>query len=337
MITHDRETPSGRRAEGYALVILAAFCWAGGGLLAKWLFSAAGPETSGWPFPPMGIEVDPLILSAARAVVSFLVAFVYLLARRRHLLRVRARDVWFLAAFGVFGLAMVHFAYFKAISLTGVATAILLEYLAPVIVLVVSVTLLGERLTLALPAAVFLSVAGCALMVGAFGADGIVVPRDGLLWGLASAVFFATYSLMGKYAAGRFAPWTLLTYGLGAAAVFWILVLGGPGEIVSLMSDVRSAIAVVVMSVVSTVIPFGAFLKALTLIEATQASVTSTMEPVIAGVVAWFTFGEHLTPLQLFGGVLVIAAVMLSQARTRVPAEMPVVGIDLPDSAADGS
>lgn len=332
-----REPAARRRAEGHALVILAALCWAGGGLLAKWLFSAAGPESAGWPFPPMGIEMDPLTLSAARALVSFAVAFVYLLTRRRHLLRVRSRDLPFLAVFGVLGLAMVHFAYFKTISLTGVATAILLEYLAPVIVLVFSVTVLGQRLTPALPAAVFLSVSGCALMVGAFGAEGIVVSRDGLLWGLASAVFFATYSLMGKYAAGRFAPWTLLTYGLGAAAVFWMVVLGGPGEIIAVLSDVRSAIAVVLMSVVSTVIPFGAFLQALTLIEATQASVTSTMEPVIAGVVAWFTFGEHLTPLQLLGGLLVIAAVMLSQARTRVPAEMPVVGVDPVDRLADGS
>jgi len=105
----------------------------------------------------MGIEMDPLTLSAARALVSFAVAFVYLLTRRRHLLRVRSRDLPFLAVFGVLGLAMVHFAYFKTISLTGVATAILLEYLAPVIVLVFSVTVLGQRLTPALPAAVFLS------------------------------------------------------------------------------------------------------------------------------------------------------------------------------------
>lgn len=128
-----------RRAEGYGLVLLAALCWAGGGLLAKWLFSAPGPATAGWPFPPLGIEVDPVVLSAARAVVSTLIAAAFLTLRRRELLKVRGRDLPFLAVFGILGLAMVHFAYFKTISLTGVATAILLEYLAPVIVLVFSV------------------------------------------------------------------------------------------------------------------------------------------------------------------------------------------------------
>jgi drug/metabolite transporter (DMT)-like permease len=73
---------------------------------------------------------------------------------------VRARDLPFLAVFGIFGLALVHFADFKTISLTGVATAILLEYLAPVVVLIFSVSLLREKLTWALPAAVLLSVSG---------------------------------------------------------------------------------------------------------------------------------------------------------------------------------
>lgn len=319
------EAAAGRRAEGYALVLMAATCWAGGGLIAKWLFTTPGPATAAWPFPPLGIAVDPLVLSAARAFVSVAIALVYLLVRRRELLRVRGRDLPFLAFFGVFGLALVHFSYFKAISLTGVAAAILLEYLAPVLVLIVSVAFLGERLTWALPTAVGLSVTGCALMVGVLGGEGLAVSGQGLFWGLASAVFFAGYSLMGRYAARRFTPWTLLTYGLLAASLFWLVFLGGPGRVISLLADWRALLAVFVLAVVSTIIPFGAFLKALHLIEATQASVTSTIEPVIAGIAAWFIFGEHLGWLQLVGGGLVIAAVVLSQVRTRVPAEMPVV------------
>lgn len=323
-----RPMVSGRRAEGYALVLLAAVCWAGGGLIAKWLFTTPSALTASWPFPPLAIEVDPLVLSAARAILSTAIAFAYLVLRRRDLLPVRGRDLPFLAVFGVFGLALVHFAYFKTISLTGVATAILLEYLAPVVVLAFSVTLLGERFTWALPSAVVLSVAGCALMVGVFGGEGITVSREGLFWGLASALFFAGYSLMGRYAAGRFAPWTLLAYGLAAASLFWLVVLGGPARVIALLADWRALGAVLVLAVVSTVVPFGAFLKALHLIEATQASITSTIEPVVAGVAAWFVFGEHLSALQLLGGALVVAAVVLSQVSTRVPPEMPVVGGD---------
>jgi drug/metabolite transporter (DMT)-like permease len=302
---------------------MSAACWAAGGLIAKWLFTAPGAATTDWLFPPLGISVDPLVLSAARAWLSLAMVVGYLLARRRDLLVVRGRDLPFLAIFGVFGLALVHFAYFKTISLTGVATAILLEYLAPVVVLIFSVTLLRERLTWALPAAVALSVTGCALMVGAIGGEGLRVSPAGLVWGLASAVLFAGYTLMGRYAAGRFAPWTLLAYGLGAASLFWLVPLGGPARIVALLTDWRALAAVGVMALVSTVIPFGAFLVALHHIEATKASVTSTFEPVLAGVAAWFLFGEHLTLLQIGGGLLVIAAVLVSQARTRPSPELP--------------
>jgi drug/metabolite transporter (DMT)-like permease len=293
--------------------------------MAKWLFTEPGAATAGWIVTPPGLAVDPLLLSAARAVVSFIIVAVYLVTRRREHLVVRSRDLPFLGFFGVFGLALVHFAYFKTISLTGVATAILLEYLAPVIVLVFSVALLGERLTWALPSAVGLSVAGCALVVGMFGGEGLAVSGEGLAWGITAAVLFAGYALMGRYAAGRFTPWTLLAYGLGAASVFWLVVLGGPGPIVRLLAEGRALAAVLVLAVVSTVIPFGAFLKALHMIEATKASVTSTVEPVIAGLAAWVLFAERLSALQLLGGALVIGAVVLSQARTAVPPEMPVV------------
>jgi drug/metabolite transporter (DMT)-like permease len=314
-----------RTARGYGLVLLAAVCWAGGGLLAKWLFAAPGPSTVGWPVQPLGLQVDPLLLSAARAAVAFLMAVGYLLLRRRALLRVDARDMPFLAAFGVFGLAMVHFTYFKTISLAGVATAILLEYLAPVIVLAFSVVVLRERPSWTLPVAVVLSVTGCAFMVGAIGGGSLRISGEGIAWGLASAVFFAGYALMGRYAAGRFAPWTLLAYGLGAATAFWLVVLGGPGRIIGLLADPRALAAVAVLAALSTVVPFAAFLKALHFIEATKASIASTAEPVIAGVTAWFVFGEHLSALQLLGGALVIGAVLLSQVSTRVATEMPLV------------
>lgn len=296
--------------------------------MAKWLFTTPGPANAGWPFPPLGLQVDPQVLAASRAFVAFGIALAYLLLRRRDLLVVKARSLPFLAVFGVLGLAMVHFSYFKTISLTGVATAILLEYLAPIIVLVASVLLLGERLTWALPAAVVLSVTGCALMVGFLGGTGVVISREGLYWGLASAVFFAGYALMGRYAAGRFAPWTLLVYGLGFASLFWLVVLGGPGRVAAFLADWRAVAAVLALAIVSTVIPFGGFLRALHLIEATQASITSTVEPVVAGIAAWFIFGEHLGALQLAGGGLVIVAVVLSQVRTHVPAEMPLVEVE---------
>ena len=308
---------------GFGLAALAATCWASGGLAAKWLFTPLDGRTALWPIPPLGLAIDPVMLSASRALLAFGMLFLYVATVRRGALKVRARDLPFLAFFGVAGLALVHFTYFKTISLTSVATAILLEYLAPILVLIVSVTVLRDRFTWSLPVSVSLSVTGCALVVGAIGGGGLQVSPAGLFWGLSSAVFFAGYTLMGRWAAHRYSSWTLLTYGLGAATLFWWIVLGGPAPVLETLRDGPTFAAVTFIAFFGTVVPFGAFLKALRHIRATEASVTSTLEPVLAAVVAWALFAESLTIMQMLGGLLVLVAIMVSQLPVRSVAALP--------------
>jgi len=313
---------SRNRSKGYALAVLAAACWATGGLTAKWLFTSSGSVPPGWRVQPLGIPIDPSALSGGRALSAALLLGAYLLVTRRSELKVRANELPFLAVFGVVGLAAVHYSYFKTISLTNVATAILLEYLAPIIVLIVSVLFLGERLTWTLPTGVALSVTGCALVVGALGGGGLEVSRAGIVWGLLSAAFFASYSLMGTYAAGRFSPWKLLFWGLGFASVFWLVILG-PDAVLGVFRTPASALAVVYVAVMSTIVPFGAFLQALHYIEPTRATVTATLEPVLAGLGAFILFGETLTITQLLGGAMVILAIFVVQSSGEIPESLP--------------
>lgn len=311
-----------RRLTGYALALLAAACWATGGLMAKWLFTDASFANSTWPVPPLGIHIEPTVLAAGRACSAFLLLLVALAAWRRRDLVIGRRDIPFFAIFGVAGLAMVHFTYFKTISLTNVATAILLEYLAPVIVLVVGVAFMGHKFTWALPAGVALSVAGSALVVGAFG-GALVVSPEGIMWGLLSAGFFAAYSLMGTYAATRYSPYTTLVWGLGFASLFWLVALG-PRAVLGVFTDPKTTAAVLFMAVVSTVVPFAAFLTALKYIAPTNATVTSTVEPFLAGIGAFLLFGEALTAMQMFGGVLVVLAIIVVQLPdVGAPASLP--------------
>jgi drug/metabolite transporter (DMT)-like permease len=68
---------------------------------------------------------------------------------------------------------------------------------------------------------------------------------------------------------------------------------------------------------VGTVIPFGLFLQGMKYIRATRASITSTLEPVVAGVVSYLLLGENLFSLQIIGGTTVIAAIILLQAERK--------------------
>ena len=307
---------------GYGLALLAAACWGAGGLTAKWLFTPPSAATASWPIPPLGILVEPTVLAGGRALSAFVILAIALAVFRRRDLRIGMGDVPFLAFFGVAGLAMVHFTYFQTISLTNVATAILLEYLAPILVLIVSVAFMKHRFTWSLPVGVALSVSGCALVVGAFGGGGVVVSPAGIAWGLSSAVFFATYSLLGTVASTRYSPYTTLVWGLGFASLFWLAVLG-PWRIIGLFADPKTAAAVLFMAVVSTIIPFAAFLIALGHIAPTNATVTSTVEPVIAGIGAFLLFGESFSAIQMVGGVMVIAAIVIVQFSDRLSATLP--------------
>lgn len=320
--TRNSRKPQRRPLLGYGLALLAAACWGAGGLTAKWLFTPASPATASWPIPPLGIVVEPIVLAGGRAVSAFVLLALALAIFRRRDLRVSVKEVPFLAVFGVAGLAMVHFTYFETISLTNVATAILLEYLAPILVLIVGVAFMKHRFNWFLPLGVALSVGGCSLVVGAWGGGGVVVPPAGIAWGLSSAVFFAVYSLMGTVAADRYSPYTTLVWGLAFASLFWLLVLG-PGRVLALFARPETAAAVVFMAVVSTIVPFAAFLIALRHIAPTNATVTSTVEPVIAGVGALLLFGESLSAFQILGGLMVIAAIVIVQLSDRIGASLP--------------
>ncbi|MCX8007775.1 MAG: DMT family transporter [Coriobacteriia bacterium] len=312
--------PSGHR-RGLVLALLAAVLWASGGLTAKWLFSPLDATTGRWVVPPLGLQIDPLVLSAGRAVAAGVLLWSVLAVASPDQLRIALRDVPFLATFGVVGLALVHYSYFKAISLTNVATAILLQYMAPVLVLAVSAAVMRRPVGWRLPVAVSVSVIGCALVVGV--ASGrLSISLSGLGWGLASAVFFASYTLMGRWASGRYTPWGLLAYGLGFAALFWLAVLG-PSPVIRELSDPRMLAAVLYIAVASTILPFGAFLIALQTLPAAEASVASTAEPVIAAFGAWMLLGERLTLWQIVGGFAVVAAIVVAQTGSADARELP--------------
>ena len=321
-----------RPALGYGLAVLAALGWATGGLLSKWLMTAPDPGgiTAGWLVQPLGVALEPTVLAGARALASSLILGLALtIWRRKDLMLDRpARDLRFLVPFGAVGIAGVHYTYFMAISHGTVATAILLQYLAPVLTLLYAVAFRHERVRWQMPIGVALALTGAAVVVGAIGGGGLTVSPAGLTWGLLAAVWFGGYSVAGAEGGTRFHPYTLLFYSLVAAAVMWLLVIG-PRAVLAPFADQQVALAVILMAVVSTIVPFGAYLMALRHISPTHAAVTAMLEPVAAGFGAWVILGEPMTTSLIVGGAVVIGAIaliQLSEDRPIVHAELPEAG-----------
>ena len=286
-------------AIGYLSVIAAAILWASSGTISKALF--LGGVT---PFQLVQIRLTIAALSLG--------LFLRLFAKQR--LRIRAQDVAYFLVLGGVGLALVQAAYLYTISKMQVAAAILIQYTSPVFVAAYSIGFWHERLTAIKVIALLLSLFGCYLVVGGYNLELLRLNRDGALAGLASAVLFALYSLLGERVMHRYQPWTVVFYAFVFAALTWNI-LQPPLHFVYSAYTVKQWICMLYIATFGTIIPFGLFFVGVNQIRSTRATITSTIEPISAGFIAFILLGETLDSLQIIGGVFVIAAIALLQVQ----------------------
>lgn len=290
-------TPIPRK--GYLYVIVAAMLWAVSGSAGKYLFHHG---------------LTPYQVVQTRVTLAAGLLFLWLIVSDRRKLRIAWSDVIYFMILGITGLAMVQFTYFYTISKIKVAAAILLEYLAPVLIALYSVTVAREKLTWPTALAVTGATLGCYLVVGGYNLNLFQMNKAGLLSGLASAVSFAWYSVHGEHGMRRYSPWTVVFYAFLFAALFWNIAHPPLEAFGHAYTPVEWA-WILYIAVLGTLVPFGLYFHGINLIRSTRASITATLEPITAGFVSYFFLGETLERLQIIGGFLVIGAVILLQVR----------------------
>jgi drug/metabolite transporter (DMT)-like permease len=211
-------------------------------------------------------------------------------------------------------LAATQFTYLYAISKINVAAAVLLQYQAPVLIAGYTLIFTRKRISSFTLAAIPVAIIGCYLMVGAYNLDILQLNRQGIISGLASAVAFAVYSVKSEYGMRSCSPWTVVFYALIFAAVIWN-VMEPPLSAFTIAYDPVSWWWIFFIGVFGTIIPFGLYNEGVNLILSTRASITATIEPVIAGAISFLFLGEVMKPLQITGAGLVIASIMMLQIR----------------------
>jgi drug/metabolite transporter (DMT)-like permease len=146
---------------------------------------------------------------------------------------------------------------------------------------------------------------------------------EGVIAGVLSAVCFSLYSLLGERAMGRYSPWTVLFYALVFAAVLFNIAMPIK-NIMVWKADLRWCLSVVYVIVCGTALPFGLYYMGIEHLRSTRAAIVATLEPISAGFLSFIFLGEFLTPWQIVGGLLVIAAIIIIQARREIDLEAPV-------------
>ncbi len=288
--------PTRQRVLGRWLVFLATVFWGTTATLARSVFRDH--------------HVPPLAVVELRLTIAATLLLIWLAVTRRDALRLRREDLGYFVVLGLFGVAAVQGSYYYSISRLGVGLAILLQYLAPSLVVLWDL-LRGRKPAPSLVLAVVLAVAGTALLVN--GVDPRTIDAKPLDWavGLASAVIFAFYVLYSKRGLARYAPETVLFYTFAIAAAFWACVIP-PATIVAAHYPAALWWRFLLLGVFSTLVPFRCFYAGLRRLPATEASVLATSEPVVAIVAAAVFLGETLRTQQLVGAAMVIAASVLA-------------------------
>ncbi len=301
--------PGTRLAGSYALVLLAVTCFVVNAGVARVVLTSGVSATE---------------LSSIRAVgTTVVLLLVVLVTGRARSLAVHRAEVVPLLAYGVVGVALLHMTYFVAIERLPIGIALLLEYLAPVLVAVWVRVVRRERVRATLWPALALCVAGLGL-VAQVGGSGPGLDPVGLAAGLGAAVCFATYFLLGERLVRQRDPLTTTFWGFAIASVLWTVVepwwvplqrsVAATGTLPDVLGSATLPMTVLLLWVVvlGTLVPFGATTAALRHLSAATVSVVAILEPVGASLLAWWWFDESLDAAQLLGVTLVLTGIVLA-------------------------
>ncbi len=296
---------------GYLYIASAAFLWGVAAALGRAMFTGRLlPQGRSLP------AIDPLILSQSRTTFSFLLLGAALVALRGwRQLELPAADIGRMCVLGVLGVAASNYLYYLAIQRTNVATAIILQYTAPVWVLLYTVLRGLHKPTVQRIAAVGLAVTGIALVIGVAG-GGFRLDPLGVTAAILAAFSFAFYNIGGHNILTRYDHWTVLLFAIFSASLFWLIV-NPPWKIAATHYAGIQWLFLFVFSLISVLAPFAFYFAGLQHLEPTRAIVVSCLEPVFSIVIAAIALGELLRPLQMVGIVLVLIAIVVAQLPDR--------------------
>jgi len=294
---------------GYAMALTAATLWAINGVVSKVIIESG--------------DVPSQRLTEVRTTGAFALLVVALALARPESLRVRRAEVPTLLAFGVLGLAFVQWFYFEAISRLDIGVALLIQYVAPVLVALWAWFAYHEPVRRRIWAALALSILGIALLVELW--QGLTLDGLGVAAALGSAITFAVYVLTAERAVTRRDPVSLVCYGFLLASVFWAIVQplhSFPIELVDdsvsllgRLEDVALPVWLLMawMVLLGTIVPFALLAASLRHIPASRAAITAMFEPVAATVFAYAWLAESLSAPQLLGAFVVLSGIILAQ------------------------
>ena len=270
----------------------------------------------------LGTEISPEQLVLFRATFTAVLAGIFLLLTNKKAFRVTRKELPVLIFYGIFGIALMQWSYSNAVSLLPISVALLIEYTAIVIVPLVSLLLFKEKVRPRLWFGIAAVLIGLAIVSNVWDSD---LNPAGVAWAFMAAGCLSIYFLIGEHTQRKRDAMSTLFYTFAVAAVFWaIMNFINPAKMIdiNLVFNLGGNLDLISMPVwagllwigiMGSFIPMLLDYIALGNLSATAVGVIATAETVFATIFAWAWLNESMTTLEVIGGLIVVAGIILAE------------------------
>ena len=289
--------------KGMLYVLLAAIFWGSSGVAAQYIMEQS--------------QISAPFLTMIRLLFSgfILLTLSFMQGDKIFAMFKIRRDAISLVIFSLFGALLVQFTFLVAIEKSNAATATILQFLSPTIIVMWFAAILKKRPSRYVIMAVATSLIGTFLLVTHGNPTSLSISGAALFWGIASAfaaAFYTTYpsKLIGQYGTLPIVGWSVL---IGGAAL--LPFYSGQHSGVTINSHVLMAFFYLV--VVGTALTFSIYLKGAQMIGGPKASILSCAEPLSSALLSLALLGISFTLPDWLGTLLILSSVALISLDSR--------------------
>jgi len=296
------------------LMISAAMLFALGGVAAKVLRSA---------------DMDAFRLTQIRTTGAALILITFAVLKGKSQLYARKDELKDLIIFGTVGVAAVTSFYFFALKYLYVSVALIIEFTASIWIVLYLRFVKKKQISPLMWWGILCAFSGLTLLSQIW--TGTSLHPLGVAVAFADAFALAIYFLFADRLSQTRSSLSLMSWGIGVAAIFWALVLpwwNFPFEYLtntySLEGNLSNYSApgwalVLWIIIIGTVIPYLLTVTGIRELSASTGSVIGMIEPIFAGVIAWWLLSEAFNSIQLLGCAIVLLGIYLAdKARAQV-------------------
>lgn len=287
-----------KSAKGVIFTLLGGICWGFSGTCGQYLFTRKNVE-SGW-------------LTMVRMITAGIVLITFLLLKREKSMKEiwkNRKDVINLLLFAIFGLLFCQYTYLTAIFYSNAGTATVLQYLNPVMIMLL-VCIVSKRIPNKIEIiSIILAVSGTFLIATHGNIHSLSISKEGLFWGLLSAVAAVSYSLLPGRLISKWGSLLLTGYAMLIGGLLFGIISGQWKT--KVVFDLGTVFGVLAISVIGTAVAFSLYLKGIQEIGAIKASMLASIEPVAATLFSFFWLKTPFTSIDIIGFAFIMTTVFL--------------------------